>query len=152
MKVILTGATGFIGAEVLRQCLQSPSITSIFALSRRQLPDEVSRNTKLKVIIMTDFKSYPDTLLGDLAGAEACIWSLGVPQGTHESEVEYPMAAINAFVTSLAPQLHHGKRFRFVYVSGMLSERDQEKKLWIAQGPRRYKVRYPPSQCALRAS
>ncbi len=145
MKIILTGATGFIGSEVLRQCLRSLSTTSVIALSRRQLPEDVIGNPKLKVVIMNDFKSYPDTLLQDLAGTEACIRSLGIPQGTRESEVEYPMAAINAFVASLAPQLKHGERFRFVYVSGALAERDQEKKLWIARGPRRFKVCCPLS-------
>ena len=90
---------------------------------------------------MNDFKSYPETVLRDLAGAGACIWSLGRPQGTRESEVEYPMAAINAFVASLAPVLENAKKFRFVYLSGMFAETDQEKKLWMAQDPRRFKVR-----------
>ena len=29
---------------------------------------------KLKVIILNDFTAYPDTVLEELAGAEACIW------------------------------------------------------------------------------
>ena len=74
MKVILTGATGFIGSEALRQCLKSPSITSIVALSRRNLPEVVTNNPNLKVLMMKDFTSYPHTLLDELAGAEACIW------------------------------------------------------------------------------
>jgi uncharacterized protein YbjT (DUF2867 family) len=74
MKVILAGATGFIGSETLHQCLKSPSITSVAVLSRRSLPESVTSNPKLKVIIMDDFAAYPDTVLGELAGAEACIW------------------------------------------------------------------------------
>ena len=74
MKVILSGATGFIGSEALRQCLKAPTITSIVALSRRALPDSVAKNPKLKVVIMKDFTTYPDTVLEELAGAEACIW------------------------------------------------------------------------------
>ena len=73
MKVILAGATGFIGSETLRQCLKSPSITSVVVLSRRSLPESVTSNPKLKVI-MNDFTTYPDTVLEQLAGAEACIW------------------------------------------------------------------------------
>ena len=36
------------------------------------------------------------------------------------------MAAVNAFTTFLAPQLRSGKRFRFIYLSGLLAERDHD--------------------------
>lgn len=74
MKVILTGSTGFIGHEVLEQCLQTPSITSVVVLSRRELPSSVGNNPKLKVTIVKDFLAYPESLLHDIEGAEACIW------------------------------------------------------------------------------
>jgi uncharacterized protein YbjT (DUF2867 family) len=74
MKVILTGPTGFIGQQVLEQCLQHPSITSVVALSRRELPAPIASNPKLKVSIVDDFLSYSDTLIHDIKGAEACIW------------------------------------------------------------------------------
>ena len=74
MKIILAGSTGFIGREVLTQCLQNPSITSITALSRRELPPSASDNAKVKVVIMDDYLSYPDNVLQDIQGAEACIW------------------------------------------------------------------------------
>jgi len=48
--------------------------------------------------------------------------------------VDYTLAAANAFATSLTPQLGDGKRFRFVCLSGMLVERDQQKKLWFIAG------------------
>lgn len=74
MKFILTGCTGFIGSEVLTQCLRNPTITSIIALSRRSLPDSVSNDPKLKVLIMKDFNVYPEPVLKELEGADACIW------------------------------------------------------------------------------
>jgi uncharacterized protein YbjT (DUF2867 family) len=74
MKVILSGATGFIGSEVLRQCLKNSYITSVVALSRRNLPEALASNPRVKVIIMNDFTVYSDTVLKELAGAEACIW------------------------------------------------------------------------------
>ena len=72
MKIILTGATGFIGAEVLQQCLANPAITSIVALSRRPM-DSVS-DPKLKVVILEDFTVYGDEVMRELDGSEACIW------------------------------------------------------------------------------
>lgn len=76
MKFILTGCTGFIGGEVLLQCLQNPAITSVIALSRRQLPEAFAKDPKLNVVIIKDFNSYPDSVLEDLKGADACIWYL----------------------------------------------------------------------------
>jgi uncharacterized protein YbjT (DUF2867 family) len=70
MKVILTGSTGFVGREILNQCLAHPAITSVVALSRRELP----QHDKLKVAVIEDFLSYPESVREDIKGAEACIW------------------------------------------------------------------------------
>ncbi|MCJ1258982.1 hypothetical protein MMC24_006816 [Lignoscripta atroalba] len=144
MKLILAGTTGFVGQEVLHQCLKNPSITSLVALSRRELPESVTSNSKLKVIILNDFTSYPDTVLQELAGAESCIWSLGLRAGQSPNsesgrriDIDYTLAAANAFATSLAPKLGDGRKFRFVYCSGIMAVRDQEKPLWFMQEPRR---------------
>jgi nucleoside-diphosphate-sugar epimerase len=74
MKVILTGVTGFIGHETLLQCLANTSITSIIVLSRRALPSSIPSNPKLKVIILSDFTNYSESIMSELSGAEACIW------------------------------------------------------------------------------
>lgn len=71
MKIILTGSTGFIGHEILTQCLRNPHITSIIALSQRPLP---TNNPKLTVRLVDGFLTYPESLLQELRGAEACIW------------------------------------------------------------------------------
>jgi uncharacterized protein YbjT (DUF2867 family) len=73
MKVILLGSTGFIGKEVLAQCLKTPAITTIVALTRRDLPKQAV-DSRLTVIIAEDFKSYPEPILEQLKGADACIW------------------------------------------------------------------------------
>lgn len=71
MKVILTGSTGFVGREVLEQCLKNPSVTTIVALSRR---DIACPDPKLKVVILDNFLEYPDSIVREFDGAEACIW------------------------------------------------------------------------------
>lgn len=73
MKLILLGSTGFIGKEVLNQCLENPAITSLIALSRRNLPG-VAANPKLTVVIIEHFKLFFDFVLEQLKGADACIW------------------------------------------------------------------------------
>ena len=93
---------------------------------------------------MSNFTSYDDTVMQELAGAESCIWALGAKGGSaadlRRSEIEYTMAAATAFTRELAPMLPQGKKFRFVYLSGMIAERDQGKRLWYAQDGRRIKV------------
>ena len=74
MKFILTGCTGFIGSEVLSQCLRNPAITSVVALSRRKLPDAVGSDPKPQTVVMKDFKDYPDSVMNQISGADACIW------------------------------------------------------------------------------
>lgn len=73
MKVIVTGVTGLVGSTILRQCIKDPRITSVVALSRRKLPAEISGDKKVTIIIHEDFSQYPDQLLQELNGAEACL-------------------------------------------------------------------------------
>ena len=74
MKVILAGGTGFIGGEILAQALVHPEITSIVCITRRALPDNVTSNPKVEVIILEDFTTYSPEVLARLQGSQACIW------------------------------------------------------------------------------
>ncbi|MCJ1267560.1 hypothetical protein MMC22_007445 [Lobaria immixta] len=70
--------------------------------------------------------------------AEACIWSLGkarIPDNdaARKVSIEYTLAAAKAFTPTSSTE----KKFRFVYVSGGGSERDQTKPLWFMQEYRR---------------
>ncbi|KAL4997733.1 hypothetical protein BDV10DRAFT_83156 [Aspergillus recurvatus] len=140
MKIILVGTTGFVGTEVVHRALQNPSITSIVVLSRRQLPDSVTADTKVTVKIIEDFLSYPDSLLHDLAGAEACIWTLGVPYHSdmafyRKVNVDYTLAAVTAFTEYLTAGVE--KPLRFIYCSGAAAVRDQQRPLWLMPQVRR---------------
>ena len=76
MKVVLSGSTGLIGGEVLTQCLNHPSITSVLVLTRRD-PGELAGNRKAKVIIVKDFTSYEELTTNELKTADAAIWCMG---------------------------------------------------------------------------
>lgn len=55
MRIILTGATGFAGGEVLRQALLDQTISGITSLVRR--PSGIT-HTKLTEIILPNFLDY----------------------------------------------------------------------------------------------
>lgn len=78
MKIIVTGATGLIGSEVLRQCFKKNSfITHAYAVVRTPLADrKLAQNPKCTEIVMEDFEHWPEHLLElfKQEGVRACIW------------------------------------------------------------------------------
>ncbi|TID14181.1 hypothetical protein E2P81_ATG09060 [Venturia nashicola] len=146
MKVIVTGTTGLVGSIVLRECIKNPQITSIIAFSRCPLLEELSDNEKVSVITHEDFSHYSDELLDELSGAEACLWAIGGRAGRFSNvqtakkvQVEFTLAAANAFASKLLPALDEGKDFKFVFCSAGLAVRDQDTSLWVLQDTRKLK-------------
>ena len=54
--------------------------------------------------------------------------------------VDYTMHAVSEFKRKLQPQLPNGTSFKIAYISGVMVERDQEKKLWFADEARHIRV------------
>lgn len=77
MHVVLTGATGLVGSGILNQMLKSTTISKISILSRRPVP-VTEGHSKANVIIHKDFNTYDEGLLGQLKGAEGCVFALGI--------------------------------------------------------------------------
>ncbi|KAL2812001.1 hypothetical protein BJX63DRAFT_397865 [Aspergillus granulosus] len=144
MKLIIAGATGYIGQELLLQSLAHPSITSVIALSRCDLG---ITNSKLRAVQMKDddFLSYSDTnIINELKGASACLWAIGIRPSQASDElhtrrvcIEYTAAAAPVFQRALTESGSDGRPFRFVYISGAGVERDQNRSLWYMGNFRR---------------
>ncbi|KAI0173145.1 putative nucleoside-diphosphate-sugar epimerase [Hypoxylon sp. FL1284] len=122
MHVILTGATGLVGAGVLDSMIKLKDITKISILSRRPVKmAEDLKDPRVNVIIHKDFEKYDSELLSQLKGATGCVWALGISQTqvTKEEYVkitkDYALAASEAFQTLATEQ----EPFNFVYVSGL---------------------------------
>ena len=79
MHLILTGATGLVGSGVLDAMLKSEEITKISILSRRPVP-MAANDTRVNVIIHTDFEEYSSEVLDELKAARGVVWALGTSQ------------------------------------------------------------------------
>ncbi|GAA6058854.1 hypothetical protein JCM10212_002798 [Sporobolomyces blumeae] len=147
MRLILTGATGSAGGEVLRQALVDPRVTAVTVLSRRPLPAYLVPDpppSKLRVTLHDSFEAYPAALLDSLKGYDACIWALGTTSnGKSEPEYErvtrtYAVEAAKAFSTLKPTGVGDDERrdagtnakFVFAYISGLGA--DQEKRGWTS--------------------
>ena len=121
MQILVTGATGLIGAEVLRQSIQDPGIHSVIAISRGQ--PEVT-HSKIQTIIHPDFLHY-ESLAEVMKQADALIWCLGISQ-TQVSRAQYETITYQfteACATSCAA---FNPAIRFVFVSGDGADRTEK--------------------------
>lgn len=144
MKAIVTGCTGLVGGELVKECIKNPAIEHIYALTRKPLSEAVTSHEKVTVILHEDFGTYPPELLSQLQGADACLWAIGgrVAQfpdveTARKVGVDYTLAAAKAFVE--AKLAGEGKIFRMVFCSGWLAEWNQEKNLRFMEHTRKIK-------------
>lgn len=137
MRVILSGSTGYIGSEVLTQCLNHPSITTVILLTRRD-PGGLAENPKVKVILVSDFTSYDESTLDELEAADAAIWCLGTYHGDEKVDIEFPLT----FIRAIKARALEPKAFRYVQLGGAFTEPPPregqgERSLWYFANGRR---------------
>ena len=74
MNVIITGATGLVGGELVRQAIASNKINHAFILTRRPIPEKLAGSDKVTVIQHDDFSTYPGETLEKLRDVDGCLW------------------------------------------------------------------------------
>ncbi|PNY26803.1 Uncharacterized protein TCAP_03262 [Tolypocladium capitatum] len=139
MKVIVTGATGNAGREVVKHCLENPRITKVVILTRRAVSMEVESHPKVEVVMHQDFTQYPEALMRRLDGAQACMWAIGGRMDRFKNDkhayrkvgVELPIAAAKIFCEQLADKTPEGAEFRFVFCSSRQAEKAKKSLLFI---------------------
>lgn len=120
MKIVLTGATGFVGSEVLRQALNDSSIEQIIVLTRRSIGIS---NPRLNEIILQDFLDYSS--IADHLKVDACIWCLGVSQ-TAVSKEEYIKITLDYTMAGARAMLAANPQMRFCFLSGRGADQDEK--------------------------
>lgn len=113
MRILLTGASGYVGTGVLAECFASSRVSKVVSLGRKTLD---IKDPKLEQVQLSDF--------GDLGGVDAafentdaCFWCLGVPS-SGMAEADY--AKITCEYTLLAARRlrEHNRSASFCFVSG----------------------------------
>jgi uncharacterized protein YbjT (DUF2867 family) len=116
VRVVLTGATGFVGGAVLARLLADERVDAVTAPVRR--PVAVS-SPQLTTVVHADFTAWSDTELDDLAAHDAVVWTIGATS----ADVPDP-DALTALTHTTTLALARGlaarhPRMVFVYLSGM---------------------------------
>ena len=83
MKIIVTGASGFVGTEIVRQCLNNPNLNSVIALARKPIKapsdlDVEADASKLQSLTLENYGSYSEEVRRHFSSADGCIWYAGI--------------------------------------------------------------------------
>jgi uncharacterized protein YbjT (DUF2867 family) len=128
MKILVTGATGMVGSEVIRQALVDKDISEVYALVRTPL--NIS-NPKLKVILHTNFQEYHN-LNNVFSDIQACIWCLGISQFKVPAD-EYQVITYDYAVAGAQAILQANADVSFVFLSGMGADNAGDSKALFAR-------------------
>ena len=112
MRVILTGATGFVGEGVLLSLLQRTDIEKVLSVSRRSC--EIS-HPKLEEYIVADFMDLPSND-PKLQGYDACFFCAGKSNFGLSREQYYHLSY--QITLHFAAAIGANPDFVFIYLSG----------------------------------
>lgn len=128
MKIILTGATGTAGSEVLRQALADPDVTDVLVLSRRPLD---ITDPKLRVAVVKNFLDYSE-VGPQFTGYGACLWCLGISQ-TEVSKEDYETITYGYALAAAQAMKDLGEGFRFCFLSGRGADSNEKSSILFAR-------------------
>lgn len=128
MKIIIFGATGMVGSEVVRQAIKKQDINEITAVVRNPLSID---DPKLKTILKTDFLDYTD-LIPVFKEVDACIWCLGISQNQVSKE-EYEIITYEYAVAAAKTMLAANPAVTFVFLSGQGADSSEKSRILFAR-------------------
>jgi uncharacterized protein YbjT (DUF2867 family) len=114
VRVLVMGATGAVGAELVRQCVKDERIEHVTALSRRPLKEQ---HPKLNVLLREDFLNYSD-LAEEFSEIDVCYCALGVSQVQVPDLKQYTLVTFDYVVAAASALKVANPEARFCFVSG----------------------------------
>ena len=128
LKIIVTGATGLAGSEVVRQAILDDGIEKITALVRRPLPFQ---HPKLDIVLHDNYRDYSG-LAPLFAAHDPCLWCLGISQ-TQVDKDEYIRITYDYVVTAAQAMLNANPGITFVFLSGAGADSQEKARTLFAR-------------------
>jgi uncharacterized protein YbjT (DUF2867 family) len=126
MRIVLFGATGMVGAGVLKECLDDQRVEKVLVIGRQKCGEE---HDKLHEILHDDFFDY-DAIKGQLAGYEACFFCLGVSV-VGKDEITYNRLTYDLTLAAAEALLKENPAMTFIYVSAAGADStEQGRSMW----------------------
>lgn len=113
MKILITGATGFVGTGVLPEALAAPEVERVVVLSRK--PTGVTHE-KLDEVLVNDFADLSG-VADQLIDLDACFWCLGI-SSAGMSEEDYTRITHTYAVHAADVLLENNPELVFCFLSG----------------------------------
>jgi uncharacterized protein YbjT (DUF2867 family) len=113
IKVLLFGASGMVGAGVLRECLADPQVERVVSVGRTA---SALHSAKLEEVVHADLSNY-DSMESALSNFDACFFCLGV-SSANLSEEAYARVTYDFTLAAAKTLVRLNPRMTFVYVSG----------------------------------
>ena len=124
MRIIVTGVTGMVGEGVMLECLESPDVEKVLAVSRKPVKHE---HPKLEQLLVADFQKLDD-VEAQLTGYDGCFYCAGV-SSVGMTEAAYTVISYDtplAFATALA---RRNPQLVMTYVTGAHTD-EHGKRMW----------------------
>ena len=113
MKALITGITGWLGKEVLLECLDDPRVTSVLVVNRQSINQ---KHPKLKELLVTNFMKL-DSITDQLKGYDTCFFCAGT-SSIGKSEEVFSKITYDITVNFASTFINQNPDSSFCYVTG----------------------------------
>jgi hypothetical protein len=111
IKIIITGATGFVGEGVLLECLTHPQVEAVLIVNRKHYD---LTHPKLRECLVPDFMEL-DAITQQLTGYDACFYCAGISSvGMDEKSYSHITYDITIHFAKKLASLNPGMVFNFI--------------------------------------
>lgn len=128
MKVIIFGATGMVGAGVLRECLLDAEVGQVLTVGRSATG---IRHDKLREIVHKNLLDL-SAIEGELRGYDACFFCLGV-SSVGMTEEDYRKVTYGLTMAAAETLVRLNPGMTFVYVTGAGADSSEQGRVMWAR-------------------
>src|ERR1700689_858606 len=128
MKIILFGATGWVGQGVLRECLRDPEVERVLVIGRSSIGIQ---DEKVREIVHRDFLDF-SSIEDQLGGDDGCFFCLGV-SSVGMKERDYTRVTYDFTMAAAQVLAKQNPGMTFIYVSGLGTDSTEHGRLMWAR-------------------